>query len=131
MRRTTIILAFLLAPAGMHPAVAATDCTRAATQTELNACVGDDLGRADATLNALYQTLMKRISGDDRTRLRDAQRAWVAFRDKHCAFIGGPSAGGSMQPMVIAGCMAELTAERSGQFLQQLHCEEGDPACVR
>ena len=44
---------------------------------------GADLERADGGLNATYQQCLARLVSDDAERLRDAQRAWVTFRDEH------------------------------------------------
>ena len=45
-----------------------------------------------------------RIEGDDRpgdeATLREAQRAWVAFRDAHCRLEGYEARGGTMEPLV-------------------------------
>lgn len=130
-RNLVAMTALLLGAVGAWPALAGGDCSQARTQTELNACVGDDYAKADRTLNMLYDRLMKRLEGEDHARLRDAERAWIGFRDKHCAFVGGPSEGGTAHPMVVGSCLAELTAARAGELLYQLTCEEGDLSCVR
>ena len=109
----------------------AASCAGARTQAEMTRCVGDDYKLADQTLNIVYDRLMKRLDRDDRTRLRDAQRAWLSFRDKHCAFVGAGSEGGSIQSMIVAGCLSEVTTSRAGQLAEQLYCPEGDMSCVR
>jgi uncharacterized protein YecT (DUF1311 family) len=50
-------------------------------------------------------------------KLREAQRAWIVFRDAHCTVEGYDQArGGSMEPMVYHGCRARLTRERTRQL---------------
>jgi hypothetical protein len=84
MKRSTASLALLLA-------VAALIATSAAHAT-------DD----DASLNATYKSLMAKLDAAGQSRLRDAQRAWIAFRDKECAFRATGDA-----------CVAELTRART------------------
>jgi uncharacterized protein YecT (DUF1311 family) len=48
--------------------------------------------------------------------LREAQRAWVAFRDAHCRLESYEARGGSMQPMLDAGCRATLTRARTAEL---------------
>ncbi|HEY0275912.1 MAG TPA: lysozyme inhibitor LprI family protein [Paenirhodobacter sp.] len=112
------------------PVAQAADCASAQTQADLNICVGEDYQLADRTLNAVYARLMKRLDPRARGLLRDAQRAWIPFRDKHCAFVGSGTEGGSIQGMVIAGCLTELTTARAGQIIAQLSCAEGDVSCA-
>lgn len=47
------------------------------------ACHGDEADVWDERLNRDYQILMK---GPDKERLRDLERAWLAFRDKKCSY---------------------------------------------
>ncbi|TIP39744.1 MAG: DUF1311 domain-containing protein, partial [Mesorhizobium sp.] len=63
-------------------------------------------------------------------RLRDAQRAWIPFRDKECAFRTQPYADGSVYSTLVETCKAELTKARLAQLQHQLQCPEGDLSCV-
>jgi uncharacterized protein YecT (DUF1311 family) len=56
---------------------------KAVAQSELNHCAAEDSSAADAELNHVYQDLLNKTKGDTNAtrKLRDAQRAWVAFRD--------------------------------------------------
>jgi uncharacterized protein YecT (DUF1311 family) len=40
------------------------------------------------------------------------QKAWLVYRDAQCDLADFVSRGGSLEPMVVAGCKAELTIER-------------------
>ena len=100
------------------------------TQMELNQCAGAELKQADAAMNAAYGQLMERIGPKAREGLRDAQKAWLPFRDKSCALEGLGSEGGSIRPMILAGCLAKLTAERTRALKGYLTCPEGDLSCV-
>lgn len=47
------------------------------------------------------------------TQLRDAQRAWIAFRDAECAMEYGAWGAGSMRQIAGADCLLRLTAGRT------------------
>lgn len=108
----------------------ADNCDALKTQSEITACFGDDEKAADSTLNKLYQSLMHVLSDADKQRLRDAQRAWIGFRDKECTFRVAPYADGSIAPSLTASCVTALTAQRVVDLRQQVNCEEGDLSCV-
>ena len=46
-----------------------------------------EIETANWDLNATYQTLMRRLSPADQIQLRNAQRAWLAFRDADCGWL--------------------------------------------
>ena len=45
-----------------------------------------------------------------------AQRAWVQYRDGHCDAYGFQAHLGSMEPMLIYQCQAELTRARTKEL---------------
>src|SRR6478672_5902751 len=53
--------------------------------------------------------------GEEAT-LREAQRAWVAFRDAHCRLESFEARGGSMQPMIDGNCRAAITRARTAEL---------------
>jgi uncharacterized protein YecT (DUF1311 family) len=103
------------------------------SQMEMNMCAELDFERADAQLNIIYREEIAGARQGDReidssdhrptseAVLRQAQRAWLAFRDAHCTYEGyGEARGGSMEPMVYSGCRARLTRERIAQLGQSV-----------
>ena len=48
------------------------------------------------------------------------QRGWIAYRDGQCDLAGFEARGGSMEPMLVSGCLADLTRKRT-QELQAIH----------
>lgn len=108
----------------------ADNCDTLQTQSEITACFGDDEKAADSTLNKFYQSLMRVLSDDDKRRLRDAQRAWISFRDKECIFRVAPYADGSIAPSLTASCVTALSAQRVVDLRRQMNCQEGDMSCV-
>ena len=123
-----MILATLLAlaAAAQDPEI---DCDNAMAQFELNACAYKEYERADAAMNAQWKVTaahLKEIDADfDRSQdnrpgyfdtLLAAQRAWLTYRDQHCASEGYTMRGGSAEPMVISGCQTQLTEARTKQL---------------
>ncbi|WP_462383550.1 lysozyme inhibitor LprI family protein [Pseudomonas sp. Marseille-QA0892] len=128
-RQLSFLVIALIAP---MPALADIDpCAKAQTQMDLNACTDQAYRAADLALNQTYQTLRKRLSENGRTKLKDAQRAWISFRDAECTFIASGMEGGSAQPMVHSSCLTNLTRERTETLAKQMDCPEGDLACPR
>ncbi|WP_420408490.1 lysozyme inhibitor LprI family protein [Hoeflea sp.] len=107
------------------------DCDNPMDQFSMTYCAGKDYEAADATLNELWPEVMALARENDeyvadlaRDRgvpttveaLRDAQRAWIKFRDAQCSYEGYEVFGGTMQPMVGSLCLARLTEERNTFF---------------
>ena len=111
------------------PLAFAQNCADPQTQTDMNICAGQEFGKADAALNLAYNAVLDRLSADRRTSLREAQRAWLVYRDKECAFETGGSIGGSIHPWVEAQCRTELTKQQTARLNALLHCQEGDVSC--
>lgn len=109
----------------------ADDCADANTQADMNICAEQEFAKADARLNELYHQINARLKDDKSAhdQMKTAQRAWIAFRDAECAFVGSAAEGGSIQPFIISGCKTELTLTRNEQFGNYLKCEEGDLSC--
>lgn len=116
-------LAALLASFGPHLAQAADTCADAKDQTSMNMCADTAFKEADRALNAQYAATRKAIVAYDAEGdklLITAQRAWVAFRDAHCAATSFAFKGGSMEPMVRASCLATTTEARTAQLKAML-----------
>jgi uncharacterized protein YecT (DUF1311 family) len=97
----------------------------------MNKCAAEDYRKADAELNGLYKQIQLRLANNqaEAQLLSGAQRAWVAFRDAECKFSTSMSAGGSIYPMLVAACAAELTRARVDGLKKYLRCEKGDLGC--
>jgi len=111
------------------------NCDNPQAQQEMNYCAAQDAERADAELNTVYRSAIADAQAADReyaqamggaagrdsgpgeeATLREAQRAWVAFRDAQCRMQSFEARGGSMQPMIDGGCRATLTRARSAEL---------------
>ena len=122
MFRPFLILACLTIPAAAQEV----DCATAMAQADLNACAYQDWETADAALNDAYQEAMALLETWDANlpedeqggaeALREAQRAWITFRDQACAAEGYAMKGGSAEPLLVYGCMRLLTEERTNHL---------------
>jgi uncharacterized protein YecT (DUF1311 family) len=97
-------------------------CEDAITQREMNDCAAQDFTAADQELNEAYgaaraalRLIDRSLLPDDRgaeAALRDAQRAWITFRDNACAAEGFRMRGGSAEALLVYSCMTRLTNQR-------------------
>ena len=118
----TLALCLLSALGGAARAQAKKDpCNNAQTQVEMNECQAREYKKADAALNAVYKQLMAKIEDEgERTALKNAQLAWIKFRDSDCEFESYINKGGTMYPMIYDGCMMTLTQQRTKQLREIL-----------
>ncbi len=99
------------------------NCADPQYQQEMNYCAYQDFLVADEKLNAVYGLAIaaaKKMDGyyegnqqGAEQALREAQRAWVIFRDKACEVEGFVSRGGTMEPLLVSSCKARLTEQRT------------------
>jgi uncharacterized protein YecT (DUF1311 family) len=97
------------------------DCSNQQTQMDMTACAGLEFEKADAALNDVWDDAKTNAENSDETgaeskALLTAQRSWLAFRDSQCVMEGLAAAGGSMQPMLVALCNAQMTTDRVKQL---------------
>jgi len=102
------------------------DCENAMAQQDMNYCANQDYEAADKELNAVWaeakQTakdldaeLSEDLKGAEKALLA-GQRAWIAYRDGQCELAGFEARGGSMEPMLVSGCLADLTRRRTREL---------------
>ncbi len=94
----------------------------AKTQLDLNNCAALELKNADDELNVVYKEIAKR-NVDDKVfldRLKEAQRAWLKFRDAELEALfpeaDKQSRYGSSYSMCYAQWKAKITEERTQQL---------------
>jgi uncharacterized protein YecT (DUF1311 family) len=126
MIRLTLLTLLSLACLATPAVAQAVDCANTSVQIELNACAEQDWQAADAELNRVYKATMAAMKAVDQslppdlqgaaTTLRDAQRAWIAFRDRNCNLAGYPMRGGSAEPLLIYGCLRQMTLDRTAEL---------------
>jgi uncharacterized protein YecT (DUF1311 family) len=127
-----LIIGLLALAGGMATTSAAfaqeneTDCKDPQTQMEMTSCEQDRYGEADKALNAQWKTTRAQMAEVDKNldegdrgaekALLTAQRAWISYRDAQCEAEGFQARGGSMEPMLVAGCLANLSDTRTKEL---------------
>ncbi|MDR3526498.1 MAG: lysozyme inhibitor LprI family protein [Rhizomicrobium sp.] len=118
------VAALLTAPA------MAQDCKNAMSQSEMNICADQDYQKADKALNTAYSKLLTAL--DDagfKAKLRATQRSWISYRDNECIFETADNEGGSIHPMVYAGCLTRITKERTKAIEALTACQKNAETC--
>lgn len=85
-----------------------------------------DFEKADAELNAVYNKVLRQLSPKGVTALREAQRAWVTFRDKTAEAYGIGEEGGSNEGLMYIRCQEAITQNRTKE-LKLLFLSDGYP----
>ena len=100
------------------------------TTAGMVACIGAETDAWDTILNEEYQATMQALRGRDSTgdvaapdmtrerTLREAQRAWIAFRDAECRAQYALWGTGTLRQVVGANCVMSETAERAIELRQ-------------
>ena len=70
-----------------------------------------ELAFSNKKLNSTYQLLLKRLSTENQTNLRAAQRAWIKFRDLDCKWAFAAE---------INDCLIDRTESRIEQLNETL-----------
>ena len=126
-----LVTATLLLAVSATTAHAATDCKDPQTNYDLKRCAYEDWQKADAELNVAYNKAlaearksyrqMRTVQGyenmpDSEAMLRDAQRAWVSFRDANCKYQYQVYYSGTHAPLAHVLCMADMTKARRDEL---------------
>lgn len=125
-RTTGLCLLFVLTALPATTGAQQPDCKNPQTQTEMNICAGIDYKAADVELNRQYKKTIASMKATDANlpvelkgaekALREAQRAWITFRDKTCEAFGFNARGGSMESMLVGQCLADITRKRTDEL---------------
>lgn len=76
------------------------------------ACISREQVVWEDILNETYRRLGEKLDAGQKTKLRDMQRAWIASRDKTCAFYWDYFQGTMASPM-SASCMNREAGRRA------------------
>ncbi len=95
-------------------------CEDAQTQADMNICWGNEYQKADATLNKTYQQLTAMLNDEEKAQLKNAENAWLKYRDANCEFVADQYKGGSIRPMIAAICLADVTTNRTTELKNQI-----------
>jgi len=106
------------------------DCSKAMNQNDMNICADKDYQVSDTKLNAVYAKVMAALGDENyKTKLKAAERAWVAYRDTECTFETAENEGGSIHPLVYSGCLTKLTNARTKDLQAYLECFKDAEKC--
>lgn len=95
-------IAGLVLSAGVIPAQAF-DCGKAASPVEKAICADPKLKAVDDAMGAVYATLRRAFTGNDRKALGASQRKWVKSREDNCGYQQGAE---------LTSCILTETEER-------------------
>ena len=99
-------------------------CADAQSQTEMNICWSKEYKAADAQMNVAYREFMAKLNSEETAQLKTAQLAWLKFRDANCEFVADQYKGGSIRPMIVAMCLADVTSTRTSELKAQMKDRE-------
>lgn len=99
-------------------------CEDPSTQFEMNQCAHKEYEAADAELNKTYNRLAAKLDDEQRGKLKEAELAWIMYRDTNCDLEGAFYKGGTMRPMVESYCRARMTNERTAELKAQIKTYE-------
>ena len=125
MRKSFTVLfmmfVFVVGLAGMSSSFAqrkkkANPCDNAKNQNEMNTCAENEYKTADVVLNRVYGQLMSKLEDDQKAKLKEAEQAWIKYRDSNCEFEAFPNFGGSIYPLVYNGCLKTMTNNRTKEL---------------
>ena len=114
MKNAALILAFVVAVfTSSGSALAESKCDTLFSTYEVATCFNEEYLAADAALNAAYKQRRAGIDETEQKLLRDAQRAWIKFRDAECLLAADASRGGSGAAIDGLRCQIKLTKRRT------------------
>ena len=87
-------------------------CKTQNTTLEMIQCAAQLYEVADDRLNAVYQALRSSQDEEGKKLLRDAQRAWLKFRDAECLRERDMARGGTLAPILEISCKESMTLQR-------------------
>ena len=85
-------------------------CNQGSTVSTVE-CVNQHARAWDKRLNTGYKALLARSDPGQREPLKQAQRAWIQYRDANCRFYA--SGEGTLRAVEAAECVRVMTRQRS------------------
>jgi uncharacterized protein YecT (DUF1311 family) len=92
------------------------DCNNANNTPAINYCAAESYKAADRRLNQVYRQLSSTVSGEQKSKLIDAQQTWIQYRDRNCNFETFGSRGGTGYGAFLTGCLERMTKQRTTDF---------------
>jgi uncharacterized protein YecT (DUF1311 family) len=76
-------------------------------------CNAAEIARQDGTLNATWRATLARLAPAQVGALRQAERAWIAGRKRHCDLAAKEGEGGTIATLLYGQCMIDETIRRT------------------
>ncbi len=91
---------------------------KARSTADTIACIDKEYRYYDSRLNRAYRQIRKIFAEAPKEQqyLKEAQRAWILYRDKKCQFEGYPMRGGTGEGLLVYGCKARETQKRTQEL---------------
>ena len=90
---------------------------------DMNVIVNDEMIQYDRLMNKYYRELYNKLDSLDKEILKNAQRAWLDFRDNEielCRLLRDEkySGGGTVQSNIFTGLKCDLTRQRMNELFE-------------
>jgi len=79
---------------------------------DMRECTDRKFTIADAALTSRYKEVMAGLNDQQKSTLRDKQRAWIKEKEAKCPNAGAAEKGGTLEGVVVANCYLTMTEER-------------------
>jgi uncharacterized protein YecT (DUF1311 family) len=114
---TLLILLITPAPClAQHMNERDSPCAGVAATSDMVSCLSKAKDASDAKLNSVYQSIKKKLEGEDSNRLVETQRIWIKYRDSNCAAERALYSNGTGQYPAYLACMEEITRARTKEL---------------
>ena len=95
---------------------AADPCENAQSTAEMLDCWDSQYKTADAELNRIYKEIMSRLRDTEKAKLRDAQRAWIPYKEKKGEAAAAQYEGGTFAGVAKLIALTEETQNRVAEL---------------
>lgn len=95
-------------------------CRESASTVDLSACLNDAFRDAQSELDRVYARTLEYTDPVTQNRLRQSQRAWIAYRKSACEAEAAPYLRATGEGPARLACLEAVTAERTGFLVKSL-----------
>ena len=92
----------------------------AQTQLDMNVDAIRAYKKVDKELNLVYKQVIGKMSEQEKTKIKTAQRKWIKMKESSCTKEAAEYEGGSMYPMIYHDCLAIKTKKRLTELKKML-----------
>lgn len=85
------------------------------TTASIMGCMNQESERQDTLLEQEYKRMMNYLLDERKASLKDAQRAWIKYRDANCNWYNDPN-GGTSAGVSATQCYLNMTVSRLAEM---------------